>query len=206
MSKRRDLVDLPADVSVSQPQLLAKAYRDYSRYNVTLRGEDHRPLAQERDVLAGGKVVVVIPVDVARQKIVLIHQFRLAAHLANGHGDLVEVVAGRVEEGETLSAAAERECMEETGVAPTKVVEVLTYLSTPGVTDEEITIFLAAVDVAGMREGPHRSPDGEQLYVHVVTIDEAIAALGRNTMRFAPLIVGLQWLAINRGRLAEMLG
>src|SRR3974390_991166 len=99
MSKRRDLVDLPADVSVSQPQVLAKAYRDYYRYNVTLRGEDHRPLAQERDVVAGGKVLVAIPVGVGRQRIVFTHQFRLAACLANGHGDLVEVVAGRVEAG-----------------------------------------------------------------------------------------------------------
>ena len=58
MSKRRDLADLPADIVVSRPQVLAKAYRDYHRYSVTLKGEDH-PVVQERDVLIGGKVVVV---------------------------------------------------------------------------------------------------------------------------------------------------
>jgi ADP-ribose pyrophosphatase len=205
MSRRRDLVDLPADVRVAPPQTLAKAYRDYHRYSVTVKGAGHNPITLERDVLLGGKVVVVIPVDIARKKIVLIRQFRLPAHLANGHGDLVEVVAGRVETGETLAQAAQRECKEETGVAPAKVVEVLTYLSTPGVTDEEITIFLAAVDATHVHEGPMVSPDGEHLYVHVVTIDEAISALQRNTMRFAPLVVGLQWLALNRDRLADML-
>ena len=206
MSKRRDLVDLPADVSVSRPTILARAYRDYHRYGMTVASSDHRPVAQERDVLMAGKVVLVIPVDVTRQQVVMIRQFRLPAHLANGRGDLVEFVAGRVEAGETLAEAASRECKEEIGVSPAKVVELLTYLSTPGVTDEEVTIFLAAVDTSQVREGPLVSPDGEQLLVHLVSIDEAVAALDRNAMRAGHLVTGLQWLALNRNRLAELLG
>ncbi len=101
MSKRRDLADLPADIVLSPPQLLAKAYRDYYRYQMTLKSENP-PVVQERDVLSGGKVVVVIPIDVARQELVLIRQVRLPAQLANGHGDMVEFVAGRVEPGESL--------------------------------------------------------------------------------------------------------
>ena len=206
MSRRRDLVDLPADVSVSRPKVLAKAYRDYHRYGVTVASDGHRTVTQERDVLMAGKVVVVMPIDVARQKIVLIRQFRLPAHLANGRGDLVEFVAGRVEAGETLDEAARRECKEEIGVVPAKMVELFTFLTTPGVIDEEVTIFLASVDAAQVREGPLASPDGEQLYVHLVSIDEAIAALDHHAMRGSPLIIGFQWLALNRSRIEEMLG
>jgi ADP-ribose pyrophosphatase len=206
MPSRRDLVDLPADVSVSWPKILARAFRDYHRYGVTVASGGHRPVTQERDVLMAGKVVLVIPVDLARQKLVMIRQFRLAAHLANGRGDLVEFVAGRVESGETLAEAASRECKEEIGVAPAKVIEVFTYLTTPGVTDEEVTLFLAAVDSAQVREGPLVSSEGEQLFVHLVSIDEAVAALDRYTMRAGHLVVGLQWLALNHNRLAELLG
>ncbi len=206
MTNRRDLVDLPADVSVSRPKILARAYRDYHRYGATVASSDDRPVTQERDVLIAGKVALVLPVDITRQKLVMIRQFRLPAHLANGHGDLVEFVAGRVEAGETLAEAASRECKEETGVAPAKVVELLTYLTTPGVTDEEVTMFLAAVDSAQVSEGPLVSPDGERIFVHVVSIDEAVAALDHNAMRFGPLIIGLQWLAINRHRVAGLLG
>jgi len=39
-----------------------------------------------------------------------------------------------------------------------------------------------------------------------VSIDAAIAALAQGTMRSGPLIVGLQWLALNRGRVATLLG
>src|SRR5262249_42295 len=135
MSKRRELADLPADIVVSRPQVLAKAYRDYHRYTMTVQGRDG-PVVQERDVLIGGKVVLVIPIDVTRQEIVLIRQVRLPAQLANGRGDLVEFVAGRVETGESLIEAAKRECTEEIGVAPQRLVELLTFLSTPGITDE----------------------------------------------------------------------
>jgi ADP-ribose pyrophosphatase YjhB (NUDIX family) len=96
---------------------------------------------------------------------VLIRQFRLPAHLANGHGDLVEFVAGRVEAGESLAEAARRECTEEIGIAPSAVAELFTFLSTPGVTDEEITLFVAAVDAASVREGALTTPDGEHVYV-----------------------------------------
>jgi ADP-ribose pyrophosphatase len=67
-------------------------------------------------------------------------------------------------------------------------------------------MFLAAVDSAQVSEGPLVSPDGERLFVHLVSIDEAVAALDRNAMRFGPLVIGLQWLALNRSRIAEMLG
>jgi ADP-ribose pyrophosphatase len=73
------------------------------------------------------------------------------------------------------------------------------------VTDEEVTMFLADVDSAQVSEGPRVSPDGERLFVHLVSIDEAIGALHRNSMHFGPLIIGLQWLALNRNRLGELL-
>lgn len=115
--KRRELADLPAEAALSQRQVLARAYRDYYRYSVTVKHDD-TPLVQERDVLIAGKVVVVMPIDLVRQEIVLIRQFRLAAHLANGRGDLVEFVAGRVEPGESLIDAARRECKKKSAWRP----------------------------------------------------------------------------------------
>jgi ADP-ribose pyrophosphatase len=171
---------------------------------MTLKGEDP-PVVQERDVLIAGKVVVVIPIDVVRQELVLIRQVRLPAQLANGHGDMVEFVAGRVEAGESLIESARRECTEETGLAPQKLIELLTFLSTPGVTDEEVTIFLAAVDATKVREGSLTTPDGEKLFVHRVSIDTAVATLDQNKMRGSPMIIGLQWLKLNRGRIADLL-
>jgi ADP-ribose pyrophosphatase len=205
MHDRPDLADLPADVAFSAPELLAKGYLDYLRYRLTLQGDDHAPLAQTRDLLLAGKVVAVLPIDLARDEVVLIRQFRLAAQLANGRGDMIEMVAGRVEAGEALADAARRECAEEIGVMPAALVELFSYLTTPGITDEEVTVFVAAVDASQVPQGSGAAMEGEQIATLRVSVDVAIAALNLGSMRNGPLVMALQWLALNRSRVAELL-
>lgn len=201
----RKLTDLPADVTLSAPELLAKGYRDYLRYRVTLKAEGKAALVQTRDILLGGKVVAVLPVDLARQEVVLIRQFRLPAHLATGKGEMIEIVAGRVDPGEPLADAARRECAEEIGVAPSALVALFSYLTTPGVTDEEVTVFLAAIDASQVPRHSGFAPEGEQIETLRVSFDDAAAALAGNGMHNGPLVIALQWLALNRERLAELL-
>jgi len=198
-----EIADRAADVSVDAPELLAKGFREYRRYRLTLAGDDGGRRRQTRDVVDGGKVIAVLPVDLARDEIVLIRQFRLPAHLGNGKGDLIEIVAGRVEPGEALAATARRECVEEIGVAPSAIAELFTYFTTPGLTDEEVTVFLAAVDVSQV---PARTEmGGEMIRTLRVPIDAALEALARNAIRNGPAVLALQWLALNRGRLADLL-
>ena len=205
MRDRPELADLPADVALSAPELLAKGYRDYLRFRLTLRGADGAPVTQTRDVFLGGKVVAVLPIDLARGEVVLIRQFRLPAHLANGRGAMIEIVAGRVEPGESLADAARRECVEEIGVAPAGLVELFSYLTTPGITDEEVTVFLAAVDAARAPKYSGAATEREQIGTIRIAIADAIAALDQNAMRNGPLLIALQWLALNRGHLAGLL-
>lgn len=146
----------------------------------------------------------MLPIDLTRDEVVLICQFRLSAHLANGLGDLVETVAGRVKPGAEPEAAARRECGEEIGVIPTKTVELFRYLTTPGLTDEEIVVYLAAIDAA--RAANFTATEGERIETLRVPIDAALAALGGGRLRNGPLVIALQWLALNRSRLAEILG
>jgi ADP-ribose pyrophosphatase len=199
MGDDRELADRAAEVTLSPPERLAKAFFDYQRFHVTLRDG-----AQTREVVRAGKVVAVLPLDIERDEIVMIRQFRPAAHLANGKGELIEIVAGRVEPGETAAVTARRECAEEIGVTPKALVELFSYLPTPGLTDEEVTMFVAAVDAAHVPERT-RPTEGEYITVMRVPIDAALAALTRGAMHNGPLLVALQWLALNRGRLAELL-
>src|SRR5262249_29071206 len=103
------LADAAADATVSAPEVLAKGFRSLERYRVTLRHADGHASSLTREVLRVGHVIGVLAIDPARNVIVLIRQFRLAAHLATGLGELVEIVAGHVERGETAEEAARRE-------------------------------------------------------------------------------------------------
>jgi ADP-ribose pyrophosphatase len=199
MAGHRELADSAADITLSEPEQFAKGFFGYQRFRLTVQDA-----AQTREVVRAGKVAAVLPLDLARDEIVLIRQFRLPAHLANGHGELVEIVAGRVEPGEQPADTARRECAEEIGVAPSALVELFSYLTAPGLTDEEVTVFLAAVDAARVPKRTHAT-EGERISVMRVPIEAALAALASNKMHNGPLVIALQWLALNRARVAELL-
>jgi ADP-ribose pyrophosphatase len=198
------LADLAVDVAVAETRLLVKAFRDYEQVKFRLAGDDAAAPPQSRDIVRAGGVAAVLPVDLDRREIILMHQFRLAAHVANGKGDLVEIVAGRVEEGESALECARRETVEEISVAPSAMVELFTYLSSPGLSDEQITLFLALIDAGRVPERAGAAAEREVTRPMRVPIDAAIAALAGGAMRNGPLLMGLQWLALNRDRLDEI--
>lgn len=196
------LADASADVVISHREILAEGFRRYERLRVA--AADARGPARPYDILRSGPAAAVLPVDVSRGEVVLLRQFRLAAQLANGKGNLVEIVAGHVEADETPVKTARRECVEEIGVVPDPLIELFTYLTSPGICDEEITVFLGVVDAAGVPERAGAAAEHEQTVPVRVSIDAALAALASRAVRDGPLIVALQWLALNRHRLPEI--
>ncbi|WP_047310083.1 NUDIX domain-containing protein [Rhodopseudomonas palustris] len=206
MSERDEtdqLADRAADVTVSVPETIGKGFMAYERYEVSLRREGEPPLLQQRDVLRASRVAAVIPIDLARDAVVLIRQFRLPAHFATGRGDMVEIVAGRIDPHETDADAARRECIEEIGVAPDQLAELYCVLPTPGITDEQIVFFVGHVDSSAVLQRAGLAEEDEDTEPFVVSIDEALAALSRGAFSNALLVTAMQWLALNRAQLRE---
>jgi ADP-ribose pyrophosphatase len=195
------IADDGAEVVVAGPELLAKGFRPYDRFRFTVADDDAPRTA---DILRAGPAAAVLPIDPARDEIVLLRQFRLAAHLASGKGHLVEIVAGHVEGNEQPIETARRECVEEIGVAPDPLIELLRYFTTPGMSDEQVTLFLGIVDAACVPERAGLAAEHEQTLLTRVPVDAALAALAGGGIHNGPLIVALQWLALNRSRLPEI--
>ena len=204
IAKVDELADRVADVSISVPEVIGRGFMTYERYEVSLRRDGEPPLLQKRDVLRASRVAAVVPIDLARDKVVLIRQFRLPAHLATGRGDMVEIVAGRVEDGEEAIVAARRECIEEIGAAPDRLIELYSVLPTPGFTDEQITFFAGFLDSSTVLERGGVADEDEDTQPFVVSIDDALAALGDGRIANALLYSALQWLALNRARLQDL--
>jgi len=201
-SKPPIAADRAVEAEVSTPQLLVHGYRDYERFTVKVAGAPH---AQQRDVLRGAGVVAILPVDLARNEVVLIRQFRLAAHLGNGLGEMIEIPAGRLGPAESYAAAAARECEEEIGVKPGRLIEVLDYFPTPGLTDERIVVYLAAVDAARVPERGGLVSEGEEIHPFTLPLDAVAAAVTAGHIHNGATLIALQWLLLNRARLAELL-
>jgi ADP-ribose pyrophosphatase len=195
------IADQKADVTLKGPSPIARGFMSYERFEVTIARDGEAPLAQQRDVIRAGGVAAVLPVDLSRGQLVLIRQFRLPAHLVTGRGEMVEIVAGRVEHGEAAAATAARECVEEIGVAPDRLVELYSVLPTPGFADEYVTFFLGFIDASKVLARAGAVEENEDTRPFVVSIDEAIAALDHGGLANGLLVTALQWLALHRGRL-----
>lgn len=194
-----DLVDAPAGAVLRGPEPRGGGFYGYDRYGVTLDGETF-----ERDIVRIGRVVVMLPVDIERDEVVLIRQFRLGAHLALGQGDMVEVPAGRVERGEDVVEAALRECLEELGVPAQKLVPIFELMPSAGSSDEHMFYFLALVDAAKVPERTGAVHESEHIRPLRVPIDDALVALKAGKLHYGAAVFSLQWLALNRDRLREI--
>ena len=97
----------------------------------------------KRAIVRHGPSAVMMPVD-EKGRVLLVRQFRLAAGAS-----LWELPAGRVDEGETVLAAAKRELIEETGYRARSWQKLVTYYASPGYVSETMTIYLATGLTAG---------------------------------------------------------
>jgi ADP-ribose pyrophosphatase len=197
------IADRVMDVAVSPPVTVAKGYLPYERYDVAIIRDQDETLRQQRDVLRAGRVAAVLPIDLGRDEIVLLRQFRLPAHLATGHGEMVEIVAGRTDGDESVIAAAARECREEIGVVPDRLIELYSVLPTPGITDEFVTFFLGFIDSSKVPLRGGLADEHEDTRPFIVPIDAAIAALDQAQVFNGLMVSALQWLALHRDRLLD---
>ena len=194
-----DLSDAAVEVELTGPENRGGGFYRYERYGVTLDGA-----AFERDTVRVGRVVVIVPVDLERDEVVLIRQFRLGAHLALGRGDMVELPAGRVERNEDVTDAARRECQEEIGFAPNTLVRIFDLLPSPGMSDEHMVFFVGTVDAAKVPERAGAAHEHEDTRPLRVPIDRALEALRTGKLHYGAAVIGLQWLALNRDRVRDI--
>src|SRR6185437_10804073 len=97
----------------------------------------------EREVFERGRTVGILLYDPDRDEVVLVEQFRLAAHLAGMPAWELEVVAGIVDkEGESEVDLARRETQEEAGLELIgEPIFLHRYLLSPGACPEIIDLF-----------------------------------------------------------------
>lgn len=150
-----------------------------------------------REVFLRPKAIAVLLLDPDQEQIVLIEQFRVGA-LSEPNGPwLLEIVAGVVDEHEDLEKAAFRETKEETGCTILSLLPVGAYLASPGVSNEKLFIYCGRVQAP--KTGIYGlSEEGEDIKVHVLSIETAFQLLAQGKIVSAPAVIALQWLHINR--------
>lgn len=201
------LEDRAVKVVSETPARIGDGFRPYERHHVTIAGLGGAPLRQQRDIIRVGPVVATLAYDPDAACFVFIRQFRVAAHLATGRGEIVELAAGLLEPGEVPIEAAARECREEIGVTPRKLLPMFTFMPSPGVSDEYAHLFLAVVDSGSVPAEAGEAGETEHTRPFLVPVDEALAHLASEggDIENGFLLLALQWFALNRERVAAVI-
>lgn len=154
-----------------------------------------------RECFERGHSVGVLPYDPRRDVVLLVEQFRIGA-LETPRGPwLIEIVAGMIEPGESTEQVARRELQEEAGCQPQELLPICRYLVSPGGASEEVALFCARLDTAGLGGIHGKAEEGEDIRVHVMPLEQALAMIASGAIHAAMPIIALQWLALNRARL-----
>lgn len=156
-----------------------------------------------REVFERGHAAVLLPYDPVRDEVVLVEQLRIPALDSSPTPWLLEMVAGMIEEGESVEDVARREAMEEAGLTVGRCEPVLSYLASPGGTSERLSIMVGEVD-ATTASGIHGLPEEhEDIRVHVVSREQAYRWVEEGAIDNAASVIALQWLALHHEPLRQ---
>ncbi|POU01154.1 MULTISPECIES: ADP-ribose diphosphatase [Enterobacteriaceae] len=154
-----------------------------------------------REIFERGHAAVLLPYDLVRDEVVLIEQIRIPAYETSETPWLLELVAGMIEEGESVEDVARREAVEEAGLQVGRVKAFMSYLASPGGTSERLSLMVGEVD-ATQAKGIHGLVDeNEDIRVHVVSREQAYQWVEEGKIDNAASVIALQWLQLHYEKL-----
>ena len=187
------------EVSITAKERISEGYLKVERYRL-----HHERFAGgmmpelQREVMVRGKVVAVLPYDPRTDRVVLIEQFRIGAYRAERPAWQIEIVAGVVEPDETPENVARRETEEEVGVGLSRIHPIGQSLVSPGCSDEDMALFCGEIDSRGVGGIHGLAGEGEDIRAFSLPWNEALTLLNEGRLTNFPIVLAMQWLALNR--------
>ena len=151
----------------------------------------------QRELVIKPEAIGVFIYDPNLDSVLLIEQFRVGA-LSHPNPWQLEIVAGLVDgHGESLEDVAKREVLEEAGVELSRLEKVMTFLLSPGGSNEKFTLFVGQADLRQAGGFFGLPEEGEDIKVSIVSATDFVDLLAKNSMLWnAPLLIAGRWFAL----------
>lgn len=165
----------------------------------------------ERELFVRDPAVGVLLYDPRGDRVGLTEQFRVGALDRPGGPWCLEVVAGMVEEGESLEAVAKREVREEAGLEVDQLHFIRSYMPSPGGSSERLHLYCALVDLRDAGGHFGLVHENEDIRLRVFPRSAVLESMGESgptgcgpdgcPIDNAATIICMQWLQLNLARL-----
>jgi ADP-ribose pyrophosphatase len=175
---------------------LTKIELSHEKYN----GETTPTL--QRELVGRNDAVAMVAYDPVTDEIVLVEQFRVGA-IDEKQPWLIEIVAGLIDAGESPEQVVKRESQEEIGCAPSELLKVAGFYSSPGGSSEWIQLYIGKISVDELSNSGGLEEEGEDIKIIIVPATDVPYMLSTGEVRSAIAIVGLQWFVMNRENIRQ---
>ena len=150
-------------------------------------------------MLEHGDVAAAVLFDPILDKLVMIEQFRVGAYAAGLNPWLLDIVAGRIENGQSPRETIVREIGEESGLTPLSVEPIGTYLTAPHLSNERVHLFCALVDATKVIGTHGVLVEGEDIRPLVIDRTDMLRLMQTRTLSlWAGLALG--WIISGSGQ------
>ena len=143
-----------------------------------------------RDVVRHNGSVVILAIDDSQSKrdpmIVMERQYRHAAKEF-----LLEVPAGKMEEGEDALAAAKRELLEETGFQAKRWRKLIRYFASPGFLGEFMQVFIAESLTLGTAQPEY----DEQIEIKMIPLSKLLSMIEEGKIQDGKTLISVMLYA-----------
>jgi len=134
-----------------------------------------------REIVEHPGAVAVVAIT-ENDEVLMVRQYRKAIER-----ELLEIPAGKLEEGESREVCVERELMEETGYFPNELTYLTSFYTSPGFSNEILHLFIAKNLIKKSRDADF----DEYLQAEKVPFEEAINKIRTGEIVDSKTITGL---------------
>lgn len=199
------LGDRPGDVTIDSTTEIFSGFRTLNAMTYHYEGASSRYLPEPvtREIADIGRIAAVLPYDPVLDRFVLLQQIRIAARLTTGDADMIEIVAGLADPGESVEDAARRETLEEAGVPILDLIPAFDFMPSPGFTTEHVRLFCGRVDAANVPPQTGELHEGELIATLVVSPRDVYKALDAGRIVNGYTTQALLWFARHGARVRD---
>jgi ADP-ribose pyrophosphatase len=141
-----------------------KVYDGYFKmYELTVEQDGH---TFKREQFDRGTAVAALVHDTEKDSFILTKQFRIGSE-----SELIEIVAGMIDDGEAPEISIRREIEEEIGYHVDQLEHLYTFYSSPGGTTEKVLLYFAEVSKQHA-DGGGKADEHEKIEIVELTANE----------------------------------
>lgn len=188
---------------IEQREALYRGFYQMDRLTISHQRFQGGEQTITREMMDRRDAACVLLVDLSRDEVVLIEQFRVGA-INTANPWLLEAVAGLIDkQAEIPEQVARREAVEEAGVELGRLHPIAHYLPSPGGSNENVYLYIAEADASSAKGVHGLDEEGEDIRVLRVPFAQAFAACRDGTINNAATLIALQWLQLNEDWLRQ---